>query len=155
MPNLNLFQKNYKKFLLFSEMTKEETHTHSLWKSHKHIEQRNPSLRVIGIERLLKPVAGAWGHLVHTCNQESKRHFQRRASTMLSDSNIWNPKAPPQLKTHNIRWHLTHDPNQLMAYWKAQDAPFYNLTMHSSLIHTDPANRYVHKKEQGGHYYNN
>ena len=58
-------------------------------------ERSTPSLRVIGVERLLEPVAGARGHLVHACSQEIKSHFQRTASIPLSNSNIWNPKAVP------------------------------------------------------------
>lgn len=60
-------------------------------------ERSAPGLRVIGVERLLEPVAGARGHLVHACSQEIKSHFQRRASIPLSNSNIWNPKAVPLL----------------------------------------------------------
>lgn len=47
-----------------------------------------PGLRVIGVERLLKPVAGARGHFVHTYRQEIKSNFQRMAPITLSNSDI-------------------------------------------------------------------
>ena len=66
---------NMQKIPLFSEITVAEIHAHSPPQTPQ--EWSAPGLRVIGVERLLEPVAGARGHLVHTCSQKSKRHFQR------------------------------------------------------------------------------
>ena len=86
---------NMQKIPLFSEITVAEIHAHSPPQTPQ--EWSAPGLRVIGVERLLEPVAGARGHLVHTCSQEIKRHFQRRTSIPLSNSIIWSPKAVPLL----------------------------------------------------------
>lgn len=87
MPNLTSSRKKYKNSFVLRNDQRREARPLS-GKAHKHHRAVNTSLRVVGVERLLEPVAGAWGHLVHACSQESKSNFQSRASITLSNCNI-------------------------------------------------------------------
>lgn len=80
------------------------------------------------------------------------KHLQPGKQKAFSETDIHYAKQFQHLKSKGPQYTmaLTLDPNQLMAYWQARDVPFYNLTMHSGLIHSDQANKYVHKKNRKG-----
>lgn len=129
--------------------------------------QWTPSLRVIGVECLLKAVAGARSHLVHTCTQEIKSHFQRRVSITLSPPSTESPQAAPLTRTHNTRQMCyygirdafplpeaasSQQPGPFHGPSQAQDFIFRNWTTHTSFNCTDQANGDAHTKEQEVHF---
>lgn len=156
-------------------MTREERHARPPGRHPGPGQQWAPSLRVVGIERLLEPVARARGHFVHACSRESKGNVQSGVSIALSKCNIWNPKAASASpETNTARQMCSNGASEAVAAGRrrllpcdrdlmhvtarsqAQDCHSHDLTTRCGrLIHTDQAHRYARKNEWEGHLYCN